>query len=165
MEAIQDSAVYTNKSESYLRSLYCLITWKKYPKEENTWEPSFAVQNQKKLINFFHKKHLEKPTATFLPIYFILLIVRPTIKLTRLIIKQKQDRPANSASKQAKNWIFRCLWYLNNSFVILASNNKNGIELAWVKSWNYLRLSLASIKLISHYLKLTIELFLSNPYL
>ena len=37
MEAIRDSAVYTWESESgHLPSFYYLVTWKGYPKEENT---------------------------------------------------------------------------------------------------------------------------------
>ena len=44
VEAICDSAVYANKSKSsYLPSLYYLVTWKGYSKEENTWEPLSAV--------------------------------------------------------------------------------------------------------------------------
>ena len=44
VEAIWDSAVYANKSESgYLPGLYYLVGRKGYPKEENTWEPSSAV--------------------------------------------------------------------------------------------------------------------------
>ena len=37
VEAIRDSAVYANKSESgHLLGLYYLVVWKGYPKEENT---------------------------------------------------------------------------------------------------------------------------------
>ena len=37
LEAIWDSAVYANKSESgHLPGLYYLVVWKGYPKEENT---------------------------------------------------------------------------------------------------------------------------------
>ena len=44
VEAIWDSAVYANKSESgHLPRLYYLVVWKSYPEEENTWEPLSAV--------------------------------------------------------------------------------------------------------------------------
>ena len=44
VEAIWDSAVYARESESgHLPGLYYLVSWKGYPKEENTWEPASAV--------------------------------------------------------------------------------------------------------------------------
>ena len=44
VEAIWDSAIYTKKSESgHLPGFYYLVSWKGYPKEENTWEPALAV--------------------------------------------------------------------------------------------------------------------------
>ena len=65
VEAIWDSAVYTRESKSgHLPGLYYLVSWKGYPKEENTWEPALAVQHLRKLISSFHKDHLNKPTAT-----------------------------------------------------------------------------------------------------
>ena len=105
VEAIRNSAVYVNESESgHLPSLYYLVAWKGYPKEENTWEPSSAVQHLKKLISSFHKDHPEKPTATFPPIDSAPPMARPTVKPTaKATTKQKRGRPANSASKRAKN--------------------------------------------------------------
>ena len=105
MEPIRDSAVYANKSESgHLLGLYYLVAWKGYPKEENTWEPSSAVQHLKKLISSFHKDHPEKPTATSPPIDSAPPMARPTVKPTaKATTKRKQGRPANSASKRAKN--------------------------------------------------------------
>ena len=44
VEAIRDSAVYARESESgHLPGLYYLVSWKRYPEEENTWEPASAV--------------------------------------------------------------------------------------------------------------------------
>ena len=44
VEAIWDSAVYARESESgHLPGLYYLMSWKKYPEEENTWEPASVV--------------------------------------------------------------------------------------------------------------------------
>ena len=83
VEAIWDSAVYANESESgHLPGLYYLVAWKGYPEEENTWEPSSAVQHLKKLISSFHKDHPEKPTATFPPINSAPPMARPTVKPT-----------------------------------------------------------------------------------
>ena len=105
VEAIRDSAVYANESESgHLPGLYYLVAWKGYPEEENTWESLSAVQHLKKLISSFQKDHLEKPTATSLPMDSTSPIDRPIVKPTaRSTIKQKQSQPANSTSKQAKN--------------------------------------------------------------
>ena len=103
VEAIWDNTVYANKAKSHLLGLYYLIAWKKYPEKENTWELSFTVLYLKKLINSFYKKHLEKPTATFLPINFTLLIARPTVKPTRFMIKQKRGQSVRNANKQARN--------------------------------------------------------------
>ena len=106
VEAIWDNAVYANKSESgHLPGLYYLVAWKGYPEEENTWEPSSAVQHLKKLISSFHKDHPKKPTATSPPIDSAPSMARPTVKPTaKATTKRKWGRPANSASKQAKNW-------------------------------------------------------------
>ena len=85
VEAIQDSAVYASKLESdQLPGLYYMVAWKGYPEEENTWEPSSAVQHLKKLINSFHKDHPEKPTATFPSINSAPPMARPTVRPTSL---------------------------------------------------------------------------------
>ena len=102
IEAIWDSAVYASKSKSdQLPGLYYLVAWKGYPKEENTWELSSAVQHLKKLINSFHKDHPEKPIATFPSINSAPPMARPTVRPTPL--KRKRGRPAGGASKRAKN--------------------------------------------------------------
>ena len=67
VEAICNSAVYASKSEGHLPGLYYLVSWKSYPKEENTWEPALAVLHFCKLISTFHRDYPEKPTATSLP--------------------------------------------------------------------------------------------------
>ena len=44
VEAIWESAIYVRKSESgHLPGLYYLVSWKRYPEEENTWELALAV--------------------------------------------------------------------------------------------------------------------------
>lgn len=44
MEGIQDSTVYIKNSESdYLPRLYYLVSWKSYPKEENSQKPALAI--------------------------------------------------------------------------------------------------------------------------
>ena len=106
VEAIWDSAVYANKSESgHLPDLYYLVAWKGYPKKENPCKLLSAVQHLKKLISSFYKSYLEKPTTTSSPINSALLMAKPTIKPTQPITKRKQGQSANSTNKQAKkNW-------------------------------------------------------------
>ena len=104
VEAIRNNAIYATESEGHLPGLYYLIAWKGYPKEENTWKQSSAVQHLKKLINFFHKDHPKKLTATSSPIDSAPPMAKPTVKPTaKATTKQKQGRLANSASKRAKN--------------------------------------------------------------
>ena len=46
VDGIQDSAVYAKESAiGQLPGLYYLVSWKGYPKEENTWEPASAIQH------------------------------------------------------------------------------------------------------------------------
>ena len=68
VEAIQDSPVYAKKADGYLPRLYYLVAWEGYPEEENTWELSSAVLYLLKIVNTFHKNHLEQMTATSAPL-------------------------------------------------------------------------------------------------
>ena len=64
VKAIWDSVVYARESQSgHLPSLYYLVSWKRYPEEENTWELTSAVHHLRKLISLFHKDHPDKLTA------------------------------------------------------------------------------------------------------
>ena len=51
VQAIINSAVYGQKTNNQIPSLYYLVLWKDYPKEENTWEPSSAIIILRKFIN------------------------------------------------------------------------------------------------------------------
>ena len=103
VEAIRDSTVYASKSESgQLPGLYYLVAWKGYPEEENTWKPSSAVQHLKKLINFFHKDHPEKPTATSPSIDSAPPMAKPTFR-PNFTLKRKRGRPADGANQQTRN--------------------------------------------------------------
>ena len=83
VEAIWDSAVYARESESgHLPGFYYLVSWKRYPEEENTWKPVSAVQHLRKLISSFHKDYPDKPTAISLAIDTAPPMVRPTVKPT-----------------------------------------------------------------------------------
>ena len=118
VEAIWDSAIYARESDSdHLSDLYYLVLWKRYPEEENTWEPTSAVQYLRKLISLFYMNHPDKPTVTSPTIDTAALMARPTVKPTRPP-KQKRGRPANSTNKWAKtNWavfefygVFQWIW-------------------------------------------------------
>ena len=147
VEAIWDSAVYANESESgYLPGLYYLVTWKGYPKEENTWESSSAVQHLKKLISSFHKDHPEKLTATFPCIDSAPPMAGPIVKPTaKTTTKQKRGRPANNASKQAKNWAHTVCrdnppfirWGLDG-FSLLFASFLSSLQERWFSSSNNL---------------------------
>ena len=81
VKAIWDSVVYTRESESgHLLGLYYLVSWKKYPKEKNTWELVSIVKHLRKLISLFYKDHSGKSTATFPAIDTISPMVRLTVK-------------------------------------------------------------------------------------
>ena len=83
VEVIRDSAVYARESESsHLPGLYYLVSWKRYPEEENTREPASAVQHLRKLISSFYKDYPDKPTTTLLAIETTLPMARSTIRLT-----------------------------------------------------------------------------------
>ena len=102
VEVIWDSAVYARESESgYLPGLYYLVFWKKYPEEENTWEPASAVQHLRKLISSFHKDHFDKPTATSPAIDTAPPMTRPTVKPTKPL-KRKKRWPTRRAKKRTK---------------------------------------------------------------
>ena len=104
LKVIWDSAVYANKSESgQLPGLYYLVVWKRYPKEENTWDPSSTIQHLKKLINSFYKDHPENPMAISPAINSAPPMAKPTVKPTKPITKRKRGQSTNSANKRAKD--------------------------------------------------------------
>ena len=88
MEAFWDSTIYTKELESnHLPGIYHLVFWKRYLKEENTWELALAVQHFRKLVSLFYKNHPNKPIATS-PIFdttppMARLIAKPTKSLKR----------------------------------------------------------------------------------
>ena len=102
VEAIRDSAVYARESESgHLPGLYYLVSWKRYPREDNTWDLASAVQHLIKLISSFHKDHPDKPLAISLAIDTAPSMARPTVKLPA---KQKREQSAKGATKCIKKW-------------------------------------------------------------
>ena len=104
VEAIRDSAVYAREAEGHLPGLYYLVSWKGYPKEANTWEPSSTVHLPRKMISTIHKDHPEKLTATSPPVDTARPTARPTGKPTEPT-KRKRGRPAKgNASKKTKKY-------------------------------------------------------------
>lgn len=59
------------------------------------------MQHMKKVIYSFYKKQLEKPTVISPLIDSVVLIARPTIKLT----KQKEIQLTKSGNEYAKNQV------------------------------------------------------------
>ena len=56
IEVISNRAVYAKELESdQLPSLYYLIFWKDFLKEEKSWELASAIQCLRRLVNSFHK--------------------------------------------------------------------------------------------------------------
>ncbi len=99
VKAIIDSAVYGQQANDLMPDLYNLVSWKGYPEEENTWEPSSAVIHLRKLISTFYKEHSEKSTATFPPLDSALPMARSIIPKEP---KQKHGRPGKGANKQGR---------------------------------------------------------------
>ncbi len=106
VEAICDSAVYAKESDSghHLPGLYYLVSWKGYPEDKNTWEPTLAMLHLYKLISTFYRDHLEKPTTTSPPIDSTSPMAKPIVRPKASITKQKRGRPAkaNGTSKRTK---------------------------------------------------------------
>ena len=111
VNSIWDSAVYAKESTTgQLPGLYYLVLQKGYPEEENTWEPTSAIQHLQRLITAYHKDNLEKPTATSAPVNTASPIARPstpprptTNSTTDISIKRKRGQLAGSTTiKQAK---------------------------------------------------------------
>ena len=99
VEAICDSAVYTNESESgHLTGLYYVVSEKGYPEENNTWEPASAVKHLRRLLITFHKKQPEKQTAISPPVDMASPMARPTVKSEAQNNKHKRGRPAKTSS-------------------------------------------------------------------
>ena len=104
VEVIIDSAVYAKEAEGQLPSLYYLISWKDYPEEKSTWEPSSIVMHLWKMISTFHKDHSEKSTVTSSLLDSAPPMAKPSVKRpVKLSTKQKWGRPIGS-TKQAKEW-------------------------------------------------------------
>ncbi len=99
VEAIIDSAVYGQQANDQMPGLYYLVSWKSYPEEENTWEPSSAVIYLRKLISTFYNKHPEKPIVTSPSLDSTPLIAKPTIPKKP---KQKRGCPSKRANKRGR---------------------------------------------------------------
>ena len=99
VEAIHDNIVYAKEMDKHLSGLYYLILWKRYPEEENIWEPASVVQYLWKLLSKFYHKNPDKLTATSPPIDTAPLMAKPTIQLPT---KWKQGQPIRRVKKRAK---------------------------------------------------------------
>ena len=93
VDGIRDSAVYARESAGQLPGLYYLVSWKGYPEEENTWEPTLAIQHLQRLVTAYHKDNPKKPTVTFVPVDTAPSIAKPTtLPMARLIMAPKKKR-------------------------------------------------------------------------
>ena len=79
VEVIINSTVYSQQANNQISSLYYLILWKNYLKEENICELLLIVIHFRKLINTFHKEYLKRLLATPLSLDSALPIARVTI--------------------------------------------------------------------------------------
>ena len=110
VNSIWDSTVYAKESTiGQLPKLYYLVSWKGYPEEENTWEPTLVIQHLQRLITAYHKNNREKPAATSAPVNMTPLMARPSTPpkptakpTTDILIKRKQGRPAGPTAALTK---------------------------------------------------------------
>lgn len=110
VKAIYNSHIYAKELEDHLPGVYCLVLCKNHPEEKNTWKPVLTIQHLQRLITTFHKEHLEKSTATFLPVDSDPSMARHMIKLNKTSsTKQKPGRPAKESGVNKhtkKTWTF-----------------------------------------------------------
>ncbi len=130
VKATCDNAVYTKESDSghYLPGLYYLVSWKGYPIEEITVEPTSMMLHLCKLISTFHRDYPEKPTAISPPIDSASPMARSTVRPQASITKRKRSRPAkaNGNSKRAKNkWTSS---FLSRFWLCLNSRQKDPLS-------------------------------------
>ena len=122
INSIQDNAIYTKESTiSQLPRLYYLVSWKGYPEEENTWEPTSAIQQLRRLVIVYHKDIPKKPTAISLPVDTAPPLAspiqgRPAGPMTAPTKKRGQLAGSTTTSKQAKK--FQTSLLLNSLLVI-----------------------------------------------
>ena len=103
MESICESMVYARELEAgHLLGFYQLVSWKSYSKDENTWEPTLALQHLRKLISTFHKNHPSKSKATSLPIDLASPIAK-CIAMANVNGKRKHGQPVGNIQKKAKH--------------------------------------------------------------
>lgn len=80
IETIINSIIYNKKiANNQMLSFYYFVLWKDYPKPENIKEPPAVVIHFWKLINIFHKEHLQKPIATSSFLNLIPPMARPIV--------------------------------------------------------------------------------------
>lgn len=102
-EAIKDSVIYADATESQLLGFYYLVSWKGYWKDKSTWELVSAILHLRKMINIFYKDHPEKSTATFPLLDSAPLMATSTVKRT---IKQKYGKLAKIVNETRKAWFY-----------------------------------------------------------
>lgn len=79
VKAIKNNIIYANKvAAGQLPILHYLISLREYLEAEKTGKLVAAAIHLQKIINAFHKDHLEKPMTTSLPIDSIPLMAKPT---------------------------------------------------------------------------------------
>lgn len=88
VEEIRDRAIYAKElEESHLSGLYYLVSWKRYPKQKNTWEPVSAIQLFWRLVITYHKNYPDKSTATSPPMNTAPPMAGPIVKPEAFITK------------------------------------------------------------------------------
>ena len=108
VDSIWNSAIYARELAGQLPRLYFLVSWKSYPKEENTWEPALVIQYLWKLVTIYYQDNPEKPIVTSAPVNMALPMARSTAlpmsrSTTNIQIKRKQGQLVGSTTiKQVK---------------------------------------------------------------
>ena len=166
VDAIINSAVYAKEAKRHLPGLYYLVSWKNYPEEKSTWEPSSAIMHLWEMISIFHKDYPKNPMAISPPLNSAPLMAKPSFKLpVKPFVKWKQGRLIGS-TKQAIEWDIGRWGFSFPILVRLEGFFTNSVEFwefyQFCELWE--RCSFSIIFQFCKFLSMSSELLLSSPF-